>query len=75
MFSWKFFKRYIVAFSRRNHGKNILTLFHLFAQFLFTTKKSEQDCYNQKFNVQATSEVVERLKTEDLRKLGNFKKT
>ena len=40
----------------------------------FRTKKSEQDCYNQMINVQARSGVVELLKTEDLRKLVNFKK-
>ena len=49
-------------------------LFHFSAQFVFTISKTELDYYHQRWNVRVASQVVERLKTEDLRKLGNFKK-
>ena len=44
------------------------------AQFVFTTSKTELDYHHQKVNVRVTSRVAERLKTKNLRKLGNFKK-
>ena len=37
-------------------------------------KGSETNSYHQKVNMQVASRVAERLKTCDLRKLGNFKK-
>ena len=48
--------------------------FSLFAQFLFTTSETELGYYHQKVNVRVASRAAERLKTWDLRKLGNFKK-
>ena len=51
-------------------GQNICTLFHFLAQFVFTTSETELDYYHQKVNAR----VAARLKTEDLRKLGSFKK-
>ena len=52
-----------------NHGQNICRLFHFFEQF-----ETQLDYYQQKMNVRVASQVAEPLKTEDLRKLGNFKK-
>ena len=45
--------------------------FHVLAQFPFTTNHTELNYYHQKVNVW----VAGRLKTEDLRKLENFKKS
>ena len=57
-----------------NLGQKFCSLFHVLAQFLFTTSETELDNYHQKLNVKFASRVVGRLKTEGLRKLGNFKK-
>ena len=57
-----------------NLGQNICRLFHNLAQFLFTKSETELDHYHQKVNVRVASRVAKRLKTWDLRKLGNFKK-
>ena len=45
--------------------------FHVLAQFPFTTNHTELNYYHQKVNAW----VAGRLKTEDLRKLENFKKS
>ena len=39
-----------------------------------TVSETGLDYYQQKMNVRVASQVAEPLKTEDLRKLGNFKK-
>ena len=57
-----------------NHGGSICRLFHVLVQFFFTTSKSELHYYHQRVNVQVASRVLERRKTQDLRKLRNFKK-
>ena len=54
--------------------KNTWRLFHVLTQFLFTTSETKLDYYHQKVSVRVTSRVAEGLKTQDLRKLGNFKK-
>ena len=56
-----------------NLGQNICIVFHVLVQFFFTKSGTELDHYHQKVNV-VVSRVSERLKTYDLRKLGNFKK-
>ena len=57
-----------------NVGQNNSRFLHLFAQFPFNTSEYELDHYHQKVNAQVALWVVELLKTEDLIKLGNFKK-
>ena len=58
-----------------NLGQNICRLFLLFlAQFLFTISETEPDYYHQKASERVASRDTERLKTLDLRKLGNFQK-
>ena len=57
-----------------NLGQNLCRLFHFVAQLVFTTSETELDYYHQKVNIRVSSRVVERLKTEDLRKLGELKK-
>ena len=52
-----------------NLGQNISNLFHLLAQFLFTTSETKLDYYHQKINVRVALQVAEQLKT-----LRNFKK-
>ena len=49
-------------------------LFHFSAQLFLTTSETELDYYHQKVSVRVASQVAERLKTEDLRKFGNFQK-
>ena len=61
-------------FLKYNLEQNIWRLFHFLAEFFFTTNETELGYYHQKVNVQDASRVVERLKTSDLKKLGNFKK-
>ena len=57
-----------------NLGQNICRLLHFLAQFAFTTSETELDWYHQKVNTRVASQVVERPKTQDLRKLGSYKK-
>ena len=58
-----------------NLGQNICRLFLLFLeQFLFTISETEPDYYHQKASERVASQATERLKTLDLRKLGNFQK-
>ena len=64
----------IVSSKQYDLGQNIWRLFHFSAQFFFTTSETELGYYHQKVNVRVASRVAERLKTYDLRKLGNFKK-
>ena len=46
-----------------NLGQNICRLFHLLAQFFFTTSETELDFYHQKVSARIASRVAERLKT------------
>ena len=63
-----------------NLGQKICRLFHVLAQYPFTTSETELDFYHQKVNIRVTSRVAERLaekmpeRFKDCRKLGNFKK-
>ena len=59
-----------------NLGQTICKLLHVLAQFLFTTSKTEPAYYQLKVevNVRSGLRFPERLRTNDLRKLGNFKK-
>ena len=59
-----------------NLGQTICKLLHVLAQFLFTTIKTELAYYQLKVevNVRSRSQFPERLRTNDLRKLENFKK-
>ena len=50
------------------------TLRDFFAQSVFTTSETKVDYYHQKVNVRVMSQVAERFKTQDLKKLVNFKK-
>ena len=50
-----------------NLGQNISGLFHVLAQFLFTTSETELDYYNQVVNVRVASRVSEQLKTLGIR--------
>ena len=74
-FSFRFYfkvNRKNLGFSKKwyyNLGQNICWLFHVLAQFLFTISETELNYYHQKVNVR----VAKRLKTYNLRKLGNFK--
>ena len=44
-------------------------------QFLFNTSETVLDHYNHKVDVRVASRVAKQFQTQDLRKLGNFKKT
>ena len=57
-----------------DHGQNIFRPFHVLEQCLFTTNETDLDYNHQKKNAQVVSQVNEKLRTEDHRKLGNFKK-
>ena len=57
-----------------NLGQSICRLFHVIAQFVFTTSEAELDYYKQTVNSGVALRVAEQPKTWDLRKLGNFKK-
>ena len=61
-------------FRGHNLGQNIQRLFHFLAQFLFTTSERELDDYHQKVKARVASRVAKPLKSQNLRKLGNFKK-
>ena len=55
-----------------NLGHKTCRLFHVLAQFLFTTSETELDYYHQKVSVRDVSQAAGRPKTKDLRKLKNF---
>ena len=46
----------------------------ILAQFVFTASETELDYYHQKKNIRVASRVPERLKTYNLRKLGDLKR-
>ena len=49
-------------------------LFDAWTNFPFTTSETMHDYYLQTWYIQVARRVAERLKTHDLRKLGNIKK-
>ena len=57
-----------------NQFRNILRLFDALPNFAFTTSEMIGDYYLWTCYIRDTSRVVERLKTYDLRKLGNIRK-
>ena len=52
----------------------ICRLFHVLTQFPFTAIEAKLDYHHQKVNVRVSWLVTKQLKTEDFRKLENFKK-
>ena len=57
-----------------NQFHNVLRLFDLLPNFLFTTSETMDDYYLQTWYIRVTSPVAERRKTLDLRKLVNIRK-
>ena len=57
-----------------NQFHNILRLFDVLANFVFTTSETVGHYYLETQFVRVASRVAERLKTQDLRKLGNIRK-
>ena len=57
-----------------NQFHNILRLLDVLPNFLFTTSETMGHYYLETQYVRVASQVAERLKTEDLRKLGNIRK-
>ena len=51
---------YLLAIFFYNLEQNIYRLFHVLAQFLFTTSETEIDYYHQKVDVRVISRVTER---------------
>ena len=60
--------------SNYHHFYNILRLFDVLINFTFTTSETMRDYYLQTWYIRVASRVVERLMTQDLRKLENIKK-
>ena len=56
-----------------NHFYNILRLFDVLPNFLFTTSETMRDYYLQTWHIRVASRVAKQLQTEDLRKLGNIR--
>ena len=57
-----------------NHFHNVLRLFDVLPNFPFTTSETTDDYYLQTWYIRVASQVAKRLKTLDLRKLGNIRK-
>ena len=57
-----------------NPDHNILELYNILVQVRFNTSKTELDIQYSKLGKRVGSRVAERLKTQDLRKLGNIRK-
>ena len=57
-----------------NPGHNILELYNILVKIRFTSSKTKLDIQYSKLGTRVTSRVAERLKTQDLRKLGNIRK-
>ena len=64
----------LIAFGYYNPGHNILKLYNTLVQIRFTTSKTKLDIQYKKLGIRVASRVTERLKTQDLRKLGNIRK-
>ena len=56
-----------------NLGHNILALFNNLVQVRIATSKTILDIYYNKLDTRVASRVAKRLKTQDLRKLGDIK--
>ena len=57
-----------------NHFHNILRLFGILPNFLFTASETMRDYYLKRWYMGAALQVTKRLKTFDLRKLEHIKK-
>ena len=57
-----------------NPGHNILDFYSILVQIQFITTKTKLGIQYSKFGIQGASRVAERLKIQDLRKLGNIRK-
>ena len=57
-----------------NPSQNILKLFHHLPKLFLTTSETEVNYYPWQLNVRVALRVAERHKTNDLRKLRNFRK-
>ena len=57
-----------------NHGHNILDLYNILVQIRFTTSKMKFDIQVSKLGIRVAPRVIKRLKTWDLKKLGNIRK-
>ena len=55
-----------------NPGHNILELYNILVQIRFTTSKTKLDNYS-KLGIRVASGVAERLKVQDLRRLGKIR--
>ena len=56
-----------------NHGHNIWNILQVFCNFSFTTSSFIIHYFKHITHIRVASRVAERLKTQDLRKLGNQK--
>ena len=57
-----------------NPGHNILEFYNNVVQIRFTTSKIKLDTQCSKLSIRVASRVAERLKNQNLRKLGNVRK-
>ena len=57
-----------------NHVHNILRLFDVLPNALFSLSETIRDYYLQTWYIRVASRVAEPLKTSDLRKLGKIRK-
>ena len=74
---WSVIKRFwVILFLQYtyNNFHNILRLFNVLPNFLITTSEAMHDYYLKTRYIWVASQVAEKLKTEDLRKLGNIRK-
>ena len=69
-----FFQIKIVQRTSHNHNHNILRLFDVLPNFSFTTSETMRYYYLSNMYIRVASRVTKRLKTQDLRKLGNIMK-
>ena len=61
-------------FCSKNLGNNILELYNVLVQIIFTTSKTKRDIQYSKLSIWVASRVAELLKIQNLRKQGNFRK-
>ena len=57
-----------------NQFHNILRLLNVLPNFSYTAREAMGDYYLQTWYIPVASRVANRLKTKDLRKLGNIRK-
>ena len=65
---------FLIRFDTYNNFHNILRLFDVLPNFPFTTSETMGEYYLYTWYIRVTSRVAKRLKTWDLRKLGNISK-